>query len=337
MKKVLVFVLVFLLALSNLAFAENALVGRWECTGSVYAGIDMEPMGEWVEFKEDMTGTLFMLKEFPFTYSVDGDSVHIEQEYGLTFDGKLSGDELILDNGMEYHFARSGAAPAAADNTTTAVAQDTFTYDVIYLRIDNEPTDIGEEKVVFNSDGSGTFYGACYMNEGEEIPFAWERPSESEVAFVDGFDDYFLGTVLNDLLIGVHYVELSDGVHELAYVFRNTTGNGASMAPAFPQGAEILAQGGAYNALCCLSDGVYMECTGDGLQLNADGTGTVSFCGDVFDIDQWTQNGTEFSFIDQSGDTFEGVVVGGVIQGVYTISFSSGEVVEYEYIFNAAQ
>ena len=338
MKKVMAFVLVLMLAMGSIAFAENALVGRWEGIGSVYAGMNMEPMGEWVEFREDMTGTLFMLKEFSFTYSIEGDKIKTKDEFGLTFDGRIEGDELILDNGIEYHFARSGAAsaatnnttPAATDNTTINPLQESVTYGGIYCRENGVPCELLNEGVVFNPDNTGVF------TIGENaIQFEWDWFSDSEMFFVDGDGDFFLGTLVDDLLVGVYTLSGSEGVDEYMYVFQNITQSGASMAPAIPSGSEVPAQGGAYNAVCCIEDGAYMECTDDGLRINADGTGTFMFCGSEYGID-WLQDGSEFSFTDVSGDHFAGVAVGDVIRGMYTVTFDSGKVVEYEYIFYRA-
>ena len=338
MKKVMAFVLVLMLAMGSIAFAENALVGRWEGIGSVYAGMNMEPMGEWVEFREDMTGTLFMLKEFSFTYSIEGDKIKTKDEFGLTFDGRIEGDELILDNGIEYHFARSGAAtaatdntaPAATDNTTIPLLQESVTYGVIYCRENGVPCELADEGVVFNPDNTGVF------TIGESaFQFEWDWFSDSDVFFVDGNGDYFLGTLVDDLLVGVYILEDSEGVDEYMYVFQNVTESGANMAPAIPSGSEIPAQGGAYNAVCCIVDETYMECTGDGLKINADGTGSLKYGDGEYEF-EWSQNGSEFSFTDVSGDQFTGVAVGDVIRGTYTVIFDDGSVVEHEYIFYRA-
>ena len=184
--------------------------------------------------------------------------------------------------------------------------------------------------MVFDSQGLGVYYMADI-----EIPFEWGWQSDFEIVFIDALGDYFIGTAAGDLVIGVYYVELEDGLHEFEYVLRKTAENGSTFAPALPQGVEIPTQGRAYNALCCLRDGTPMECESDGLKLNADGTGTLAYNGKDYDI-RWAQNGAEFSFIDQNDDDFEGIAVGDVIHGVYTITFSDGNVLQYEYVFETA-
>ena len=73
---------------------------------------------------------------------------------------------------------------------------------------------------------------------------------------------------------------------------------------------------GRYQAVECKQDGVSYNCENEYLQLNADGTGTVTFGGTPYSI-EWTLSGSEFSFVDEEGYGMEGSCRGGVISGNY--------------------
>ena len=73
---------------------------------------------------------------------------------------------------------------------------------------------------------------------------------------------------------------------------------------------------GRYNATSCEKDGISYTYDNEYLQLNPDGTGTVTFSGTPYKI-EWTLSGSVFRFEDEEGYEMDGTYRGGVISGNY--------------------
>ncbi len=73
---------------------------------------------------------------------------------------------------------------------------------------------------------------------------------------------------------------------------------------------------GRYNATDCRKDGVQYGYADEYLELNANGTGRVTFSGTLYDI-EWTLSGSDFHFVDEDGYEMDGTYRNGVISGNY--------------------
>lgn len=80
---------------------------------------------------------------------------------------------------------------------------------------------------------------------------------------------------------------------------------------------------GTYVVTACTQKGEDAGLDGEYLEVNADGTGLIYFGDAEYSFD-WTLSGSDFSFKDQDGDTFEGTYENGVIEGSYY---------GYDYVF----
>ena len=73
---------------------------------------------------------------------------------------------------------------------------------------------------------------------------------------------------------------------------------------------------GRYDATDCTKDGNRYSCDDEYLELNADGTGVVTFGGTPYKI-EWTLSGSSFRFVDDEGYEMDGSYSDGVISGNY--------------------
>lgn len=231
MKKALGLVLVLLLAISGCALAGNELIGRWEGTGYEYGGMMLDPTGEWLEFESDTRGTVFIVNEYPFDYTVEGDTIIINEDVGVRYEAKLVGDEIILDTGMLYHFSRDGAAAAPAasgesevpetsgDEGASEPSEDVCLYEAISCKIGDEAYKTEGETLVLNLDGTGTVrFGSS------EYDIEWTL-EDADFAFTDESGDSFKGTAVEDVIIGIYTVTYNDGsAYEYEYIYQVADG-----------------------------------------------------------------------------------------------------------------
>ena len=81
---------------------------------------------------------------------------------------------------------------------------------------------------------------------------------------------------------------------------------------------------GTYNAVSCTLDGDEYECDGEYIELNADGTGVISFNGGLYSL-TWMLDGSSFSFTDSDNDS--------LTNGLYSKGVITGEYLGYTYRF----
>ncbi len=136
---------------------DQANLGRYVGTGSEMQGTRLDPSGEWLELNGDGTGTWFLgATEDSFMWTIDGTEINFVLDVGLQYQATIDGDEMTLDTGMLYYFAKEGSA--AAGGVTDQPTEPT-----------EEPTEEFTEEPTEEPSTSGTVAPAGSI----QIPGEW--------------------------------------------------------------------------------------------------------------------------------------------------------------------
>ncbi len=290
--------------------AERAelLTGLYEATSCRENGEDAGLEGEYILLDNDGDGVIFFGGvEYDFEWELDGSSFTFTDEDGDEFDGRYF-DGVIEGEyyGYEWVFSLEGLEDVLLPGF----------YQAIYCADDEAEYWCDEDRLELEADGDGYL-----VFEGEEFRLDWELDGD-RFSF-DADDADFEGTYYREGSVTVDGVDYDApyiegvliGEYDYIYVL-----DAASVKP------EISL--GLYEAVSCTEGADSYLCDEDWILLGADGEGTFTFEGVDYAM-EWTLEGSEFSFIDELDNGFEGYYFNGSIEGCYADT--------YDYIFEAAE
>ena len=100
---------------------DSAILGHYEGTGYDVSGTRFDPAGEWLELNADGTGSMSLgPTDTPFDWTLDGDTLNIKTIQGLDYKATLDGEEIVLNTGMLYYFAKGGSAATEPEEAGSA-------------------------------------------------------------------------------------------------------------------------------------------------------------------------------------------------------------------------
>ena len=89
------------------AGAASDLVGDYICTSYEVGDMKLDGTGEWMSIKDDGRGIVCIAeKQFPFSWSMEGNIITIEEDVGLTYKATYEDGVVIFDTGMLYFFEK---------------------------------------------------------------------------------------------------------------------------------------------------------------------------------------------------------------------------------------
>ncbi len=183
-------------------------------------------------------------------------------------------------------------------------------YDATACEKDGNQYSYDDEYLELNADGTGvvTFGGTLYK-------ITWTL-SGSDFHFEDE-DGYEMDGTYRSGVISGNYAGY-DFTYELKTSATPTPAPTSTPAPSAAPApkADLSPYAGTYKAVSCVRDGESYVCDQDALELRADGTGTITFNGDVYAM-EWTLEGESFSMVDEDGDIMEGRLSDGRLVATY--------------------
>ncbi len=314
MRKSCALLLAVLLLLSLLAGCEqeepraDILSGTYVVTACEQNGEDAGLDGEYILLDNDGDGRIYFGGvEYKFDWELDGSAFRFVDEDGDEFEGRYySGVIQGSYYGYDWVFELDGVvSPVTAG-----------IYQAVYCADAESEYWCDEDRLELETDGSGYL-----VFEGEEYSLRWTLDN-GEFTF-DAEDADFVGSYHPEGGITVDGVEYAEPyvegvlVEEYDYIF---VLDAASVKPAV--------EPGLYEAVSCTQGASSYFCDEDWILIGSDGQGTFAYEGEELAMD-WSLDGSEFSFIDENGNSFEGYYYSGTIEGCY------GDT--YDYIFEAAQ
>ena len=94
------------------------ILGMYVCTGWDIGGMEMDPAGEWLELESSTRGTVHISSiDFPFDWTIDGTTLTINQDVGVTYTATIENGVITLDTGMLYFFEK-GEKPVETPEPT---------------------------------------------------------------------------------------------------------------------------------------------------------------------------------------------------------------------------
>ena len=162
----------------------SALAGKYECIGVEMDGFPLDAEGEWLELNADGTGSWFLgAAEEEFEWTLDGDTINIIFTADYGFPATVDGEEIILDTGVLYFFAKEGSVrpePTETDPETEPGAS-IWKEPAGYIQIPSEWygvaifTEVASEYEarfdvwgVIDDDGVGGAYIELYLEDEDE-------------------------------------------------------------------------------------------------------------------------------------------------------------------------
>ncbi len=103
---------------------DATLVGSYEGIGSDMQGMKLDPNGEWLKLNNDGTGIWFLgVTEDTFAWASDGSEIYFDvdvegSDSKMQYSAIVEGEEIILDTGMLYYFAKEGSERSSTVDTT---------------------------------------------------------------------------------------------------------------------------------------------------------------------------------------------------------------------------
>ena len=85
----------------------GSILGEYVCTGWDMGGMRLDGAGEWMNIENEARGVVCIAgNEYPFTWSIDGDTMTIHEDVGLTFKATYKNGVIAFDTGMIYFFEK---------------------------------------------------------------------------------------------------------------------------------------------------------------------------------------------------------------------------------------
>lgn len=104
---------------------NSSLLGYYECIGSDMQGNKFDPIGEWLELKDDGSGKWFLgATEDNFKWTSNDKEINFDvevagSEIALQYKATIEDDQIILNTGMLYYFEKSGSTEAKSNNNNS--------------------------------------------------------------------------------------------------------------------------------------------------------------------------------------------------------------------------
>ena len=86
----------------------TGILGYYDCTGAEFSGMKMGASGEWMEIEAGGRGAVQIAgNEYPFDWTLDGETLTIKEDVGVTYTATYADGIIVLNTGMLYTFERA--------------------------------------------------------------------------------------------------------------------------------------------------------------------------------------------------------------------------------------